>query len=67
MVKLFQGDWQSVQNDVNSWIEVYKPEITDFRQSMIVMERSIVVLLTFLYEEKSDTSKVEYKIDRIKK
>jgi hypothetical protein len=67
MVKLFQGDCQTVQNDVNNWIEVYKPAITDFRQSMIVMEHSIVILLTFLYEAESDTSKVEYKLDRIKK
>ena len=67
MVKLFQGDWQLVQNDVNSWIEVYQPVIADFRQSMIVMEHTIVVLLTFLYESKSDVPKVEYKLDRIKK
>jgi hypothetical protein len=67
MVKLFQGDCQSVQSDVNSWIEVYNPAITDFRQSMIVMEHSIVILLTFLYQAKSDTSRVEYKMDRIKK
>jgi hypothetical protein len=67
MVKLFQGDCQSIQNDVNSWIEVYQPAIVDFRQSMIVMEHSIVILLTFRYEARSDTSRVEYKMDRIKK
>jgi hypothetical protein len=67
MVKMFQGDCQSVQNDVNNWIEVFKPEITDFRQSVISMEHSIVILLTFLYESKSGTSKVEYKLDKFKK
>jgi hypothetical protein len=67
MVKLFQGDCQSVQNDVNTWIEVYKPVISDFRQSMITMEHSIVILLTFIYEQKSETPKVEYKLDRLKK
>jgi hypothetical protein len=67
MVKMFQGDCQSVQTDVNNWIEVFKPAISDFRQSMIVMEHSIVILLTFIYEAKSETSKVEYKLDRLKK
>ena len=67
MVKLFQGDMQSVQNDVNNWIEVYKPSITDFKQSLVVMEHSIIVLLTFLYETKPDMGKVEYKVDRFKK
>ncbi len=64
MVKLFQGDCQTVQNDVNSWIEVYKPQITAFQQSMLVMEHSIVILLTFLYEAKSETTGVEYKLER---
>ena len=67
MVKLFQGDCQSVQNDVNNWIEVYKPVIQDFRQSMITMEHSIIILLTFLYEAKPETAKVEYKLGRFKK
>jgi hypothetical protein len=62
MVKLFQGDFQSVQNDVNSWIEVYKPKIVDFKQSLIVMEHNLIVLLSFLYESHSETQKVEYKI-----
>jgi hypothetical protein len=52
---------------VNSWIEVYKPQITAFQQSMLVMEHSIVILLTFLYESKSETAKVEYKLERPKK
>lgn len=67
MIKLFMGDCQSVQSDVNTWIEVYHPVISDFKQSMLVMEHSIVILLTFLYEAKSDSGKVEYKIDRVKK
>jgi len=67
MVKLFQGDMQSVQNDVDSWIEVYKPTITDFKQSLIVLEHNIIILLTFLYEIKSETGRVEYKVDRFKK
>ena len=67
MIKLFQGDCQSVQNDVNTWIEVYKPAITEFKQSMLVVEHSIVILLTFLYETRSEAGKVEYKIDRVKK
>ncbi len=67
MVKLFQGDCQTVQNDVNSWVEVYQPQITSFQQSMLVMEHSIVILLTFLYEARSETGKVEYKLERPKK
>jgi hypothetical protein len=66
MVKLFQGDAQSVQNDVNSWIEVFQPKITDFKQSLIVLEHNLIVLLTFLYESKSETGRVEYKMDRLK-
>ena len=66
MVKLFQGDAQSVQNDVNSWIEVYKPKISDFKQSLIVLEHNLIVLLTFLYEASSEIGKVEYKLDRRK-
>jgi hypothetical protein len=67
MIKLFQGDFQSVQNDVNNWIEVYKPKIVDFKQSLIVMEHTLIVLLTFHYEANSETQKVEYKIKPLKK
>jgi hypothetical protein len=67
MVKVFQGDVQSVQNDVNSWIEVYQPAITAFKQSLIVVEHNIIIVLTFLYEAKSETGKVEYKFDKFKK
>jgi hypothetical protein len=61
VIKLFQGDYQTVQRDVDNWIEVYKPRIHDFKQSMIVMEHSLIVLLTFHYEAVSETRKVEYK------
>ena len=67
MVKVFQGDVQSVQGDVNSWIEVYQPSITDFKQSLIVLEHNIIIVLTFLYEARSETTKVEYKFDKFKK
>jgi len=67
MVKVFQGEVQSVQNDVNSWIEVYQPSITDFKQSLIVLEHNIIVVLTFLYETRSETTRVEYKFDKYKK
>ena len=67
MIKLFQGDHRAVQNDVNNWIEVYKPKIIDFKQSLIVMEHNLIILLTFLYESESETKKVEYKISPLKK
>ncbi len=64
MVKIFQGDYQTVQRDVNNWIEVYKPTINDFEQSLVVMEHNIIVLLTFLYEAKPETQKVQYRINK---
>jgi hypothetical protein len=67
MVKVFQGDVQSVQSDVNSWIEVYQPAISDFKQSLIVVEHNIIIVLTFLYEARSETARVEYKFDKLKK
>ena len=67
MVKVFQGEVQSVQNDVNSWIEVYQPSISDFKQSLIVLEHNIIIVLTFLYEARSGTTRVEYKLDKFKK
>ena len=62
MVKIFQGDYQSVQNDVSSWIEVYEPHIKDFKQSMVVLEHNIIVLLTFVYEPSPAPQKVKYKV-----
>jgi len=67
MVKIFQGDFLAVQDDVDNWIEVYKPRITDFKQSLILMEHNPIILLTFLYESESETKKVEYKISPAKK
>ncbi len=67
MVKMFQGDVQSVQSDVNSWIEVYQPAISDFKQSLMVVEHNIIIVLTFLYEARSETARVEYKFDKLKK
>ena len=64
MIKIFQGDYQSVQRDVNNWIEVYKPKILDFKQSMCAMEHTIIVLLTFCYEAKSGPGKVEYRVNK---
>jgi hypothetical protein len=67
MLKLFQGEYQKVQADVDTWVDVYKPKILDFRQSMVVMEHNIVVLLTVLYETVTETEKVQYKISGYKK
>ena len=64
MIKIFQGDYQSVQRDVNNWIEVYSPKILDFRQSMCSMEHNIIVLLTFSYETKSGPEKVQYRMNK---
>ena len=64
MIKIFQGDYQSVQRDVNNWIEVYSPKILDFRQSMCPMEHNVIVLLTFSYETKSEPGKVQYRMNK---
>ena len=64
MIKIFQGDYQSVQRDVNNWIEVYSPEILDIKQSMCPMEHNIIVLLTFSYEKKSGPEKVRYRMNK---
>ncbi len=64
MVKIFQGDCQTVETDMNNWIDVYRPKIVDIRQSIHHLERehSVVLILTVLYEARSETEKVEYKI-----
>jgi hypothetical protein len=64
MIKIFQGDFQSVQRDVNSWIEVYSPKILDFKQSMCVMEHNIIVMLTFSYESTTGPEKVRYRMHK---
>ena len=64
MVKIFQGDCQTVETDMNSWIEVYHPKIVDTKQSIFQLERehSFLLILTVLYEARSETERVEYKI-----
>jgi hypothetical protein len=64
MIKIFQGDYQSVQRDVNNWLEVYNPKILDFKQSMCPMEHNVIVLLTFSYEAKLGSDKVQYRINK---
>jgi hypothetical protein len=64
MVKIFQGDFQTVQRDVNNWMEVYNPTILDFKQSMCVMEHNIILLLTFTYEAKAGKGKVQYRMNK---
>jgi hypothetical protein len=67
MIKIFQGGYQTVQSDVNTWIDVYNPRILQMQQSMVAMEHTIVILLTILYEEQEASSKVEYKMQKYKK
>ena len=64
MVKIFQGDCQTVETDMNNWIEVYHPKIADIKQSIFNLERehSFLLILTVLYEATSETERVEYKI-----
>ena len=64
MIKIFQGDYQSVQKDVNNWIEVYSPEILDIKQSMCSLEHNIIVLLTFSYKLKTGPEKVRYRVNK---
>jgi len=67
MIKIFQGAFQAVQSDINQWIEVYNPKILDFKQSMVIMEHTLVILITVLYEEPLDKSKVSYVLDKMKR
>lgn len=67
MIKIFQGAYQAVQSDINQWIEVYNPKILDFKQSMVIMEHTLVILITILYEETLDKSKVSYLLDKMKR
>ena len=64
MVKIFQGEHKQVESDVNNWIEVFNPRILDIKQSTVLMheQHSVVLILTVLYEGKSGSQKVEYKI-----
>lgn len=67
MIKIFQGAFQAVQSDINQWIEVYNPKILDFKQSMVIMEHTLVILITIFYEEARDKSKVSYVLDKMKR
>ncbi len=64
MVKIFQGDYVSVERDMNSWMEVYDPEIVDMRQSVVLMqkEHDIVLVVTVLYQSKKASDKVQYQM-----
>ena len=64
MVKIFQGDYLTVEKDINSWMEVYSPKIIDIKQSVVLMqkEHDIVLLVTIIYEPKDASNKVGYKI-----
>jgi len=64
VIKIFQGDYQTIQRDVNNWIEVYNPKILDFKQSMCPMEHNIIVLLTFSYEKEASPEKVRYRMNK---
>jgi hypothetical protein len=64
MVKIFQGDCHTVETDMNNWVEVYHPHIVDIKQSIFQLERehSFLLILTVLYEARSETDKVEYRV-----
>ena len=64
MVKIFEGDCHAVENEINDWIEVYKPAITDVKESVAHLERehkAILVVMIF-FEAQSETKKVEYRM-----
>ena len=63
MVKIFQGDYVAVERDMNNWIEVYDPKISDIRQSVVLMqkEHDVVLVMTVLYEPKGESKRVQYK------
>ena len=64
MVKIFQGDCHAVETDMNNWIEVYKPAIRDIKQSVIHRdkEHTVLLILTVLFESKSEADKVQYRM-----
>jgi hypothetical protein len=64
MVKIFHGECHAVENDMNSWLEVYQPRILDMKQSVVYHEKehSTMLILTVLYEGKSESKKVQYEI-----
>ena len=64
MVKIFQGNCHTVESDMNSWVDVYRPVIRDVKQSIIYLEKehSILLILTVFFESKSETEKVRYQM-----
>ena len=64
MVKIFQGDCRTVENDMNSWMEVYHPRIVDVKHSAIYLEKehTVQLLLAVFYDSKSETQRVEYRM-----
>lgn len=66
MVKIFLGDYQTVEKDINSWIEVYRPDVRDIKQSMALMESEhrVLVLITLLYEPTQPDTRVQYSVQR---
>ena len=64
LIKIFQGDYNTIQKDIDTWIDVYKPEIKDLRQSMLAVEHNVLILITVLYETTEESKKVEYKIKK---
>ncbi|HUV08333.1 MAG TPA: hypothetical protein VMX75_11430 [Spirochaetia bacterium] len=69
MVKIFQGDCHSVENDMNNWMDVYKPRIQEIKQSVIHIEKEhcVMLILTVLFEAESETRKVEYSLYKQKR
>ncbi len=62
MVKIFLGDALTVENEINSWIEVYKPTIRDIKQSVLMIEKehNVLVLITLLYDPTQPDTRVQY-------
>ncbi len=66
MVKIFLGDAATVEKEINSWIEVYKPAIRDLKQSAVMIEKehNILVLITLLYESTQPDTRVQYSMHK---
>ena len=62
MVKIFLGDVATVESEINSWIEVYKPDIRELKQSVVMQEKEhhVLVLITLLYEPTQPDTRVQY-------
>ena len=68
MVKIFQGDCHTVESEINTWIDVYRPVIHDVKQSIIYLEKEhgILLIMTVFFESKSETEKVRYQLHKRK-